>query len=332
MLGLGLILGGYQGQAQAQGAADFFKGKTITINTGDKPGGGSDLTARLVGQYLSKQLGATVVTMNKTGAAHMEGYHFVWNAKPDGLTFGCEDFPSLVTNDLQEMPGVQYQAEKYSYVGGIGDEEVIFWVSAKGPIKSIQDLKAGRGLKLVATSITGRRATDQVMVAYLLDLDAKVIAGLKGSKECDLAVMQGEATGTTSSALSYRQGVKAGTHKGLFTLDVRRNEGIPDVPALTELVKLPKEKLELLELMLTLRTGKALYSTPGIPKDRLDFLRNIFKEIWKQPNSKADLEKLWYPRVLIVDGEELANRAIKAKANKKEWRDQFKVLFDKYRG
>src|SRR3972149_8687026 len=188
---LTLTVGFFPSQVRAQTLADFFKGKTIKLILGEKPGGGTDLTGRTLALHLSRHLGANVITLNKTGAAHAEAMNYTWNAKPDGLTIGCEDLASLITNDLQEAPGIQYQVDKLTFFGGIADEEVMFWVNANGPIKSIQDLKAAKGVKLAATSVSGMRAINQLMVAYLLDLDAKVITGFKGSQECDLAIMQG---------------------------------------------------------------------------------------------------------------------------------------------
>ncbi len=329
---LTLTVGFFPSQVRGQTVANFFKGKTIKLIVGEKPGGGTDLTARTVALHLSRHLGASVIVLNKTGAAHAEGMNFTWNAKPDGLTIGCEDLASLITNDLQDAPGIQYQVDKLNFFGSIADEEVMFWVNANGPIKSIQDLKAAKGVKLAATSVSGMRAINQLMIAYILDLDAKVITGFKGSQECDLAIMQGEATGTTSSPLSYRRGVKNGTHRGLFTLDVRRNQATPDVPAITELVKPPKEKMDLLNLMVTLRPSKAFYGPPGIPKDKVDFIQKAYNDVTSQAKFKAEIEKLHYPGVPIVEGKILAERAQTMKKNKKLWQDSFKSLFDKYRG
>ena len=51
-------------------------------------GGGSDLSARLIAQGLSGNLGQQVVVDNRPGAAGAIGHRAIVNARPDGLTFG----------------------------------------------------------------------------------------------------------------------------------------------------------------------------------------------------------------------------------------------------
>ena len=49
-------------------------------------GGGTDLTARLLGEYLNKSFGQPVVVENRTGASGMIGTEAAARAKPDGYT------------------------------------------------------------------------------------------------------------------------------------------------------------------------------------------------------------------------------------------------------
>jgi len=49
-------------------------------------GGGTDLTARLLGEYLHKNMGQPVVVENRTGASGMIGTEAAARAKPDGYT------------------------------------------------------------------------------------------------------------------------------------------------------------------------------------------------------------------------------------------------------
>src|SRR5688572_8369929 len=77
--------------AMAQSEPDF-KGKTIRLIIGTSTGGGVDLYARLVAQFLGKHLPGepTIVPQNMPGASSVVAANFLYNmAKPDGLTLGA---------------------------------------------------------------------------------------------------------------------------------------------------------------------------------------------------------------------------------------------------
>jgi tripartite-type tricarboxylate transporter receptor subunit TctC len=67
-------------------AAQDFSGKPIRIIVGLAPGGGTDVTARLIAQRLSADLGTNVYIENKAGGAFEPAYRELVNAAPDGHT------------------------------------------------------------------------------------------------------------------------------------------------------------------------------------------------------------------------------------------------------
>src|SRR6185369_17647300 len=69
-----------------------FKGKTVRIVIGTATGGGVDLYARLIAQFLGKHLAGepVVLVQNMPGGSSLVAANYVYNtAKPDGLTFGA---------------------------------------------------------------------------------------------------------------------------------------------------------------------------------------------------------------------------------------------------
>jgi tripartite-type tricarboxylate transporter receptor subunit TctC len=67
-------------------AADPWPNQPIKLVVPFPPGGGSDMTARVVGQKLGERLGQTVIIDNRPGAASNIGMEYVTRAPADGYT------------------------------------------------------------------------------------------------------------------------------------------------------------------------------------------------------------------------------------------------------
>ena len=78
-----LLLAVSTGHAVAQAP---YPSQPIKIICPFPAGGGTDLTARLLGDYLQRTLAQTVVVENRTGASGMVGTDAVAKARPDGYT------------------------------------------------------------------------------------------------------------------------------------------------------------------------------------------------------------------------------------------------------
>src|SRR6188768_2165523 len=63
-----------------------FPNRTIRLVVPSLPGGGTDISARLIAPKMSELLGQPVVIENRAGAASMIGSELVARAAPDGHT------------------------------------------------------------------------------------------------------------------------------------------------------------------------------------------------------------------------------------------------------
>ena len=66
--------------------AQVYPSRPVSLVAGFAPGGGVDITARLIGQWLSERLGQQFVIENRPGAAGNIGTEAVARARGDGYT------------------------------------------------------------------------------------------------------------------------------------------------------------------------------------------------------------------------------------------------------
>jgi len=78
-------------------SAQSYPSRPVRLIVPYTPGGGTDITARLIGQFLSDRLGQPFVVENRPGAATNIGTEAVVKAAPDGYTLLLFD-PAATTN------------------------------------------------------------------------------------------------------------------------------------------------------------------------------------------------------------------------------------------
>src|SRR5690349_15904667 len=70
----------------ARAQAQAYPARPVRLVVGFAPGGSTDVTARLIGQWLSERTGQSFVIENRPGAATNIATEFVVRASPDGYT------------------------------------------------------------------------------------------------------------------------------------------------------------------------------------------------------------------------------------------------------
>jgi tripartite-type tricarboxylate transporter receptor subunit TctC len=82
--------------------------RPVRIVVGFSAGGGVDITARLIGQWLSERLGRSVVIENRPGADGNIGTEVVVNAPADGYTLLLAALPNAVNATLYPQLGFNF--------------------------------------------------------------------------------------------------------------------------------------------------------------------------------------------------------------------------------
>src|SRR5438445_10535092 len=86
--------------------AQAYPTRAVRIIGGFAAGGGVDITARLIGEWLSERLGQSFVTENRAGAGGNIGTEAVVNAAPGGYTLLLATAPNAGEASLSDKLNV----------------------------------------------------------------------------------------------------------------------------------------------------------------------------------------------------------------------------------
>lgn len=130
--------------ATAQGADDFYAGKTLTIVVGFPPGGGFDSYARVLGRHIADNMPGqpNVIVQNMPGAASMAAINYLdTNAPVDGTVVTMFNFGQI--GDLRMRPErVKADFRKFNWLGSIGEDPMFCFVADKLGAKTLPEIKA----------------------------------------------------------------------------------------------------------------------------------------------------------------------------------------------
>ena len=123
-------------------AQDTFPTKPIRVIVGYSAGGGNDIIARLIAGRMSEGLGQTVVIENKPGAQSIIAAEFVAKAPADGYTVLMGPSGPMTINPATYAKLPYNALRDFTPLSIIGQFPLILGVSARSPIKTMQELIA----------------------------------------------------------------------------------------------------------------------------------------------------------------------------------------------
>jgi tripartite-type tricarboxylate transporter receptor subunit TctC len=219
--------------------AQAYPARPVRIIAGFAAGGGVDITARLIGQWLSDRLGQQFVVENRPGAGGNIGTETVVNAPPDGYTLLLATVPNAVNATLYEKLNFNFIRDIAPISGIIRVPQVVL-VHPSVPAKTIPELiayaKANPGKINMASAGNGSAPH---MAGELFN----VMAGTKlvnvsyrsqGPALTDLIGGQVQVMfATTPGTADY---ISTGRLRALAVTTASRIEMLPDLPPIGDFV------------------------------------------------------------------------------------------------
>ena len=216
-------------------AAQDFSGKPIRIIVGLAPGGGTDVTARLIAQRLSASLATNVYVENKPGGAFEPAYRELVNAAPDGHTLFLISTATVVTQPAQK--DYPFDVRKITPVTEVADGPFILTGRIALGFHNVTDLVAyGRKNPGKLTFGSGGGSAGSLSLdAELLRLAAGIAivnVPYKGSVEALTDLLGGRVDAMFDATPIEIPQVKQGAVSGLAVTGAQRLAALPEVPTL----------------------------------------------------------------------------------------------------
>jgi len=219
--------------------AQAYPSRSVSLVAGFAPGGGVDITARLIGQWLSERLGQQFVIENRPGASSNIATEAVARAPADGYTL-------LLIGSFNTINATLYDKLNFNFIRDIAPVAsvmrypYVMVVNPLLPAKSVPEFiayaKANPGKLNMASPGTG---TGDHIAGELF----KMMTGLdmvdvtyRGIALALTDLLGGQVQVSFPSILSSIQYIRAGQLRALAVVTATRSDALPDIPAMAEFV------------------------------------------------------------------------------------------------
>lgn len=217
--------------------AQGYPNKAVRIILPFAPGGGGDMTARLVGQKMNDSLMQSVIVDNRPGADGVIGTDIVAKAAPDGYTVLLVTGGVIaVLPHLKKMP---YSVDKdFAPVSLATVTPLILVVHPSVPAKTVKELIAlARARPGQLTNASVGTGGMQHLAGELLKITAKidlVHVPYKGAGPAIINLVGGHVSMLFSGMPSAMLHVRAGKLRPLAVTTTTRSPLVPEVPTMIE--------------------------------------------------------------------------------------------------
>ncbi len=218
-------------------AAQGYPNRAVRIVVGFAPGGGVDISARLLASKLSEYLGQQVVVENKPGAGTNIAAVEVAKSAPDGYSLFMNSPAVAINMALYANPPYDLERD-FTGVSIFSKTTNLLVVPAAFEAKTAQELvKLAKQHPGKLNYASAGQGTTQHLAAELFKLrtgTSMVHVPYKGSGPSMSALLAGEVQLSFINPVAVGGHVKAGKLRALAVTDDKRTELMPEVPTMKE--------------------------------------------------------------------------------------------------
>ena len=219
------------------GLAQNYPSRPIRIIVALGPGGGTDVTGRIVSQKLSEQMGVPVVVENRPGAGTVIGTEIVAKAAPDGYTLMTSS-PELSINPSLHAKLPYDTLRDFSAIAQLTTGQYFLSTHPSVPVKTVKDLialaksKAGQ----VTYGSSGNGSANHLGGVLLQHMTGTRLVHVpyKSAAQSATALMSGEIDFMMSSTSAAMMPIKTGRLRAIAVTGPKRLAVTPEVPTVSE--------------------------------------------------------------------------------------------------
>jgi tripartite-type tricarboxylate transporter receptor subunit TctC len=265
-------------------SAQAYPARPVRIIVGFAPGGGTDIMARLIGQWLSERLGQQFVVENRPGASSNIAAEVVVNAPPDGYTLLMAGLPNASNATLYENLKFNFIRD-ITPIAGVTRETFLIEVNPSVPVKTVPELithaKANPGKINMASGGVGSGNHIFGELFKMMTGVNLVHVPYRGAGPALTDLLGGQVQVMFASVSSSIEYVRAGKLRALAVTTASRAPVLPDIPTVAEFVPGYESSFFL-----------GLGAPRNTPAEIVDKLNKEVNAALADPNMKARLAEL----------------------------------------
>ena len=164
------------GGISAAVAADYYKGKTVTVQVPSGSGGTYHVYCQLVSRHIGPHIPGNpkVIIQNLPGAGGAKSASYMMNAAPKDGSYIAMIAPGVITDPLIRKH--KFDARKFQWLGSVAARPFSLAVWHTVPVKTIEDMKKTQ----VVFGTNGKASAGYIVPAFVnavLGTKIKIITG-----------------------------------------------------------------------------------------------------------------------------------------------------------
>lgn len=224
-------------QAASTTPSAAYPSKPMRLIVPSAAGGGPDVTARVVANELTKQMGQQVVVDNRPGADTIIGTEAIARAARDGYTFGL--LTNSFTTNRSLFAKLPYDSDRdFQPIVLSGSAPFLLAVTPSLPVRSVKELidhaRANPGKLFYGNTGAGTAGTLSMELLKIQTGTNIVSVSYKGAPQAITETIGGQIHIICENMSIMPPHVRAARLRGLGVTSLKRSHIVPELPTIDE--------------------------------------------------------------------------------------------------